>query len=111
MKKSELMREAVNYIWDGCGEDAPNNSNQFICLAVMAALRAELGFKVHNHPMLSALEEDIHSKINMYHTFEDYLAALKGIEDIEAVISIAEIQQLRLCLMDEMIAEYEARGE
>lgn len=102
MKKSEILRDAKRQLWDGEG----GRGEQYICIAIEYdgdILRDEVDEVID-------LKADVRERLCGWGSYEEYLVHLHG-DGYSYSLTHVQIQAMRHKLLDEMIAEYEGRGE
>ena len=106
MKKSEILRDAKYFL----SVDGEERETDFICIAISLVCEDQLG--EYSHPLAIELRKAVRAKIGGCFTYSRFLLKQLGlIMEEELPYSSEEIQAMRHQLLDEMITEYEERGE
>lgn len=108
MKKSELLRQAKKYLWDGKGLEWPSKT-EFVCCAISRAAYKHLGDDYH--PQAMELREWINGLLGKKGGTLCRWLENNGYEVFSTHNFQVRLQQTRKDWLNWMIAYWEEKGE
>ena len=110
MKSSKLLKKAKKYLWDGNEKRYhDDDQTQFICEALIEA--ASDAKKISALVVSQELRKEIRDKLHPASIVEGWLRSKKLIPKNPSTWNRTDIQTYRHRWLDELIREYEAKGD